>query len=49
MGWRGQHNRDVDEEREWRSRPLRVRYDWTGIAIVVGMTGAIAALMWAFR
>lgn len=35
MGWRGQHNRDQDEAREWRKRPLRERYDWVSIAIFV--------------
>lgn len=35
MGWRGQDNRDRDEAREWRKRPLRERYDWVSIAIFV--------------
>ena len=35
MGWRGQDNRDEDEAREWRKRPLRERYEWTSITIFV--------------
>ena len=35
MGWRGQHNRDEVEAREWRERPLRERYDWVSITIFV--------------
>lgn len=31
MGWRGQHNRDLEEERRWRELPLQERYDWTRI------------------
>jgi hypothetical protein len=36
MGWRGQHNRDCDEEREWRERHPR-RYDWLGIILFIVM------------
>ena len=49
MGWRGQDNRDLEEERRWRELPLRDRYDWPGIAMVVVGLATIGALMWVFR
>ena len=35
MGWRGQDNRDRDEEKRWGELPVRERYDWPGIALTV--------------
>ncbi len=46
MGWRGQHNRDENEAREWRKRPLRERYDWVSIAIFITL---LAAFIFALR
>jgi hypothetical protein len=46
MGWRGQHNRDLDEERQWRELPLRQRYDWWGVAIfVVGVLVVVVLIV----
>jgi hypothetical protein len=42
MGWRGQDNRDRDEEREWRKLPLRERYDWPSPAVFVIFLAAFA-------
>ena len=49
MGWRGQDNRDLEEERRWRALPLRERYDWPGIVMVAAALTAVGALMWVFR
>lgn len=46
MGWRGQHNRDLEEERRWRELPLQERYDWTKIAMTIAILAAIGWLAW---
>ena len=46
MGWQGQHNRDEDNEAEWRSKPLRERYDWPSIVLFFVFLGAF---IWALR
>jgi hypothetical protein len=35
MGWRGQNNRDEDAERQRRALPLRERYDWQVIGVML--------------
>jgi hypothetical protein len=47
MGWRGQYNRDCDEEREWRKLPLRERYDWPSIAFFVIFLVTFAYALWS--
>ncbi|MGZ9115424.1 MAG: hypothetical protein ACXW3V_00630 [Methylocystis sp.] len=46
MGWRGQDNRDRDEEREWRKLPLRERYDWPSLALFVIFLVVFAYALW---
>jgi hypothetical protein len=46
MGWRGQDNRDRDEEREWRKLPLRERYDWPSMALFVVFLITFAYALW---
>lgn len=46
MGWRGQHNRDCDEEREWREGHPRRRYDCFSIILFIVM---LAAFIFALR
>lgn len=37
MGWRGQDNRDRDDEREWRERHPQRHYDWFGVILFIVM------------
>ena len=46
MGWRGQHNRDRDEEREWQERQPRPRYDVISIILFIVM---LSAFVFALR
>lgn len=46
MGWRGQDNRDQDEEQRWRRLPLRERYAWSRITAVVTALVVGATLVW---
>jgi hypothetical protein len=46
MGWRGQDNRDRDEEREWRKLQLRERYDWPSLALFVIFLAAFTYALW---
>ncbi|MBS4006051.1 MAG: hypothetical protein KGZ91_21985 [Afipia sp.] len=46
MGWRGQHNRDEDAEREWRKLPFRDRYDWPSLALFAIFVGAFVYALW---
>jgi hypothetical protein len=46
MGWRGQDNRDRDEEAAWRSLPLRERYAWRRIAVTLLI--GLLLLAWRF-
>lgn len=49
MGWRAQQSREDDEDRKWRSLPLRERYDWGAIATLVGTLAAALGLMTYWR
>ena len=46
MGWRGQDNRDRDEERERQVRQPRPRYDVISIILFIVM---LAAFIFALR
>nr|CCD32114.1 Hypothetical protein SC2p1_01990 [Methylocystis sp. SC2] len=36
MGWRGQQNREDDEEARWRQLPFRERYNWRVVFTSIG-------------
>ncbi len=49
MGWKGQDNRDLDAEREWRALPFRERYNWAFLAVMLAILGAIGAIALVFH
>jgi hypothetical protein len=49
MGWRGQANRDDDAEHQWRTLPLRERYDWRAIGMTLAGLAVGGALVFLLR
>lgn len=45
MGWRGQHNRDEECDREWRALPLRERF-FAPRMILFSIIVASTAALW---
>ena len=47
MGWRDQGNRNQNGEKDWRSTPLRERYDWFSVGFFFAMLGGFIYALWS--